>query len=132
MSLVLLLILLGLVSPLVAQAAEGINQVAEMDMPRVRLLSSSPDRSVVRIDFPVLAHPTDWNNLREEDVHWALPNRVEDELSDNPQILPPGLNLTLAVPTRHPVVVRVFDTSWWRDPREVLAESLLISPFNTC
>ncbi len=126
MSLILLLILLGLVSPLAAQAAGGINQVAEMDTPRVRLLSSSADRSVVRIDFPVLAHPTDWNNLREEDVHWGLPNRVEDEFSDNPRILPPGLNLTLAVPTRHPVVARVLDTSWWRDPYETLVEGDLV------
>ncbi len=126
MSLVLLLILLGLVSPLAAQAAEGINQVAEMDTPRVRLLSSSADRSVVRIDFPVLVHPTDWNNLRGEDVHWGLPNRVEDEFSDNPKILPPGLNLTLAVPTRHPVVARVLDTSWWRDPYETLVEGDLV------
>jgi len=119
-------VLLGLVSPREAQAAGEPNRTAVMESPRVRILSSSVDRSVIRIDFPVLTHPTDWQNLSYEDVHWALPIHLEDEFSDNPRVLPPRLNLALAVPTRNPVVARVVDVEWWRDPRGNLEEGDLV------
>jgi len=119
-------VLLGLMSPGTVQAADGMTQAAEMGNPRVRLLSSGVDRSVVRIEFPVLTHPADWHGLADEDVHWALPLRVEDEYSDQPRILPPGFDLSLAVPTRHPVVARATDISWWRDPRETILEGDLV------
>ncbi|MCK9994808.1 MAG: hypothetical protein KAH56_00845 [Candidatus Krumholzibacteria bacterium] len=119
-------VLLGLVSPGAAKAAGEFNRAAEMETPRVRLLSSSAERSVVRVEFPVLAYPADWHNLADEDVRWALPTHIEDEFSDNPRIIPPRLNLALAVPTRHAVVARVVDVNWWRDPREALVEGDLV------
>ncbi|MEN8006437.1 MAG: C25 family cysteine peptidase [Candidatus Krumholzibacteriota bacterium] len=120
-------VVLSVVSPAAAMAAEPVGQSAEMGTPRVRLLSSSSEQSVVRIDFPVLKSPADWQSLADEDLKWALPRRVEDEFSENPRLLPPGLSLSLAVPTRQPVFARVFDVTWWREPREALVEGDLVT-----
>jgi hypothetical protein len=120
-------VLLGLVSPSQVLAAGQLNQPAEMGPPDVRLISSGVDRSLVRIDFPVLVHPSDWQNLEDQAVKWALPHYVEDEFSSNPRVMPPRLNLALAVPTRNPVVARVVDVNWWRDPGETPAEDDLVT-----
>jgi hypothetical protein len=119
-------LLLGLLTPGKASAAEFSANSAEMGSPRVRLVSASDGRSVVRVDFPVLRHPSDWQAVADRDIAWALPRRVEDEFSENPQVLAPELGLALAVPTRQGVVARVVDVTWWRDPSEEISDGDLV------
>jgi len=120
-------VVLGLVTPVAAQAAAPDRQTAEMGAPRVRLISSGYDRSLVRIDFPVQVHPADWHALADDDLVWSLPRTVEDEFSENPRLSPPRLSLSLAVPTRQSVSARVVDVEWWREPREELVEGDLVT-----
>ncbi len=91
-----------------------------MGEPQVRLLSSSTDQSVVRIDFPVLSHPADWQMLDDDNLKWSLPLYVEDEFTETSRLLPPRMGLSLAVPTRQPVTAKIVEATWWREPREPL------------
>ncbi len=118
--------LLGLVAPDAALAAGPARATAEMGAPQVRLISSSADRSVIRIDCPVLIPPADWALLADEDIKWAVPPFVAEEFSDNPRLLAPRFALSLAVPTRQPVAALVTAVTWWREPTSEVSDADLV------
>jgi|GEM_PF-759711 len=117
--------LLGLLNAPKAQAAAPAGSQARMAPPQVRVLQAGSDRSVVRIDFPVLEQPSDWEALSADDIRWAMAPFVENEFTDEARVLPPRLNVPLAVPTRFAVTGRVVDVSWWREPRQPVDEASL-------
>ncbi len=90
-----------------------------MEIPVVRVLSQTRDRTVVRVDFPVASAPFDWFSVPLDSVRFALPG-TSPEPADDPASaraeLPPRLNLTLAVPTLRAPDVQVADVRWWREP----------------
>ena len=124
-------LLLGLFSPGAAQAATR-GQVPVMGQPVVRTLSASADRTVLRIDFPVVTAPADWAAVDAAvagQVDWALKMRVDDSATGpdgGPLILPPALRLSLAVPTRQAVSWRTGDVQWWKEPAGAVDTAALV------
>ncbi len=128
-------VLLGMFRPSTVTAAPGA-AVPVMASPEVRVLASSAERTVVRVDFPVANHPDDWQIVDLDFVQWALPLYVQ-EPADTPDVatalpvlLPPRLGLSLAVPTRHAVTWRTRDVQWWKEPTngQLTADLVHFSP----
>jgi len=110
-------VLLGLLQPGEAVAAGNSGgSEARMAIPVVQLLEQGQDRSLVRVAFPVVAHPADWRTITADRVRWGLPIEVDRSDPENPRVLTPEVNVSLAVPTRRAVVTRVVDVAWWREP----------------
>ncbi len=109
---------LGLFNPSVAQAASS-NDLVEMANPVVRVLETNAERTVVRVDFPVVTAPTNWQAVDYAQIQWALTpyyDQTDDSPDAIPTILPPRLPLSLAVPTRRSVTWVTRDIQWWKEP----------------
>lgn len=128
--------LLGLARPGNATAAETDPGAAVavpgavMDQPVVRVVSQSVDRTVVRIDFPVLQSPADWQALDPAAVKYALPpvvDDLDDGIGGRLRLLAPQLRLSVAVPTRAQPQVTVVAVRWWREPDIGLDAAALVS-----
>lgn len=90
-----------------------------MDRPVVRVLSATVDRTVVRIDLPVAKAPVDWRGVAVDAIRFALPPALDekaDGVGGDAAVLPPRLQLAVAVPTRRAPTVTVTDVRWWREP----------------
>ncbi len=112
-------VLLGLFAPGQAAAAT-VDRQPVMAKPVVRVLETSADRTVLRVDFPVVSYPADWQAVDPNHVQWALPMYVDD--SDRTPgtvatMMPPRMRLSLAVPTRRDVSWNTRDIQWWKEPR---------------
>lgn len=103
---------------------------AEMGAPVVRVLSQSADRTVVRIDFPVVSAPADWQAIDPAAVRYALPpviDDLDDGIGGKLRLSVPELRLSLAVPTRALPDVAVTDVRWWREPSTGLDAASLVA-----
>ncbi len=110
-------LLLGMFTPDQALAAPA--GIPVMAAPEVRVLSTTDERTVLRVDFPVVSQPADWQAVDINHMQWALPLYVDQSegLSDGvPTLLPPRMGLSLAVPTRRPVTWTTRDVQWWKEP----------------
>ncbi|MBU8870082.1 MAG: hypothetical protein KOO60_04295 [Gemmatimonadales bacterium] len=121
--------LLGLVSPSDSTAGGQPGQIVSgsadfpiMSHPVVEILSETDSRTVLRIDFPAEDFAGDWSVVDPMRVHYALPYIFEDHRLENPRRLSPVLTVTMAVPTRSPVLTRVIDKNWWREPEQPVGD----------
>jgi len=119
-------IALGLLAPQSVQAADTLQQIPIMDQPQVSVLESGQDRTVLRVEFPVVSSPADWQQVDPLHVDWALPLYLDEDTGGAPRTLPPRMNLTLAVPTTDPVIGRIRDIAWYREPAVQPAPETLI------
>jgi len=116
--------LLGMLNPGTASAAEGSQAV--MESPQVKVLASGRDLTRIQVSFPVAVYPADWQNLDARRVRWALPPYLDEDSGSEPVLLPPRLDLALAVPTTRPVKVMVSGVSWWREPEQPVSGAALV------
>ncbi len=117
---------LGLFNPGTALAAAG-TDVARMDRPRVTVVSGDRDQTVLRLDFPVLQMPTDWDRISVEQVDFALPSTIEESVPEQVEILPPRMFVSVAIPSRKAPQVEVLGARWWKEPLAEVATDDLVS-----
>ena len=131
--------LLGLARPGTARAAEPViapagtpglprEALARMGEPVVRIVSQSVERTVIRVDFPVVAQPGDWQVLTWDAIDFArqpVIDELDDGIGGRQQLLPPRLDLSVAVPTRSLPELVVTDVRWWREPDVALEPGVL-------
>ncbi|MBM4131273.1 hypothetical protein FJ250_09665, partial [bacterium] len=116
--------LLGLADAGAARADEaplGTARVpaAVMGEPIVRVVSETADRTVLRVDFPVVSAPEDWQVVTWETIEFArapVVDDLDDGLGGRQLLLPPRLDLSVAVPTRAVPELDVIEARWWREP----------------
>ncbi len=110
-------LILGLSFP--AQATAGIrlpNPQAILGQAEVSVLSSGPDRTVVRVHIPVLKAPGDWSTVDLEQVQWGDPLVLDEENSSLPRFVAPHRSFSIAVPSRQRPYVSILSVQWWREP----------------
>lgn len=106
-----------------AQAIAGRTPLAVMGEPVVRVVSQAADRTVIRVDFPVVGAPDDWQAVTWEAIDFArqpVVDDLDDGIGGRHLLLPPRLDLTVAVPTRALPQLTVTDVRWWREPDTAL------------
>lgn len=111
-----------------AQAVAGRAPLAVMGEPVVRVVSQAADRTVIRVDFPVVGAPDDWQAVTWEAIDFARPPAVDDlddGIGGRQLLLPPRLDLTVALPTRALPQLTVTDVRWWREPDTALEPGVL-------
>ena len=126
--------LLGVLTPGTAQAqdnwpsstAEASAVRAVMGQPVVQLLSSSQDRTVVRLDYPLLQAPADWQQVDLHHLDWGRPLRVNDVDPERPITEAPVQGLNVAVPTTRLVDWSLSGVSWWKEPSSPVAPRELV------
>lgn len=102
---------------------------AVMGDPVVRVVSQAVDRTVIRVDFPVVGAPDDWQAVTWEAIEFALPPAIDDlddGIGGRQLLLPPRLDLSVAVPTRALPQLTVTDVRWWREPDTALEPAALV------
>ncbi|PID81592.1 hypothetical protein CSB20_02260, partial [bacterium DOLZORAL124_64_63] len=109
-------LLLGLLNPAVASAAGGGHASPVLGEPVVRVLSTDHNRTRVEVRNPVEISPASWEDVQPEDVRWGRRMTYQDQPDGSVQILPPQVNLVLAVPTTAPIQARIVELDWWKEP----------------
>ncbi|MBK8166306.1 MAG: hypothetical protein IPK64_10140 [bacterium] len=125
--------LLGLAKPGAARAQAapaGVQHApaAVMGEPVVRVVAQAADFTVIRVDFPVVSAPADWQALTWEAIDFARPPAIDDlddGIGGRYLPLPPRLELSVAVPTRALPRLTVTDVRWWREPDGALEPGAL-------
>ncbi len=126
--------LLGVVTPGDGQAAGSDPSTTEtptpweavMGRPQVQVLGADADRTVLRLEYPLLQAPGDWEQVNLHSIDWSMPVRVNDEDPARPVMEPPVQGLNLAVPTTAPVSYTLSGVSWWKEPRVPVASHDLV------
>ncbi len=108
--------ILGMMTPATVSAATGTRAQPVMGDPVVRVLSSNAYQTRLQVQCPVVTAPEDWEAVRLEDVQWALPMFHDQDGDGNLVLLPPRLDLALAVPTTGAPTFRVTGLKWWKEP----------------
>ncbi len=120
-------LLLGLFAPSSALAAAG--EQPTMAQPVVRVLAADDRHTVLRVEFPVIRAPRDWQSVDPMQVHWALPPYADENsavVDGVTELAPPRMGLSLAVPTRRAVDWSVRDVQWWKEPVTAVAPGALV------
>jgi len=119
--------LLGLLNPGQASAAQDrVNHEVIMGYPQVQVLSQGQDLTRLKIDFPAESLPANWLEVDERWIKWALPSYLDQDSGPEDKVLPPRLDLTLAVPTIGNLQVTASGVSWWRQPNQAFHSSNLV------
>ncbi len=120
-------LLLGIGAPGHASAATQLpGAEAVLGPAQVTVLLSSPDRTVVRVQVPVLKSPADWSDVAFGSIQWGDPLVVDAKPSGPVQFLPPHRSFSLAVPTLTKPQILVRQVRWLREPQGTWDDSSLV------
>lgn len=114
---------LGMISPDAVSAAQVTDAQPVMGEPVVRLLSSNQNLTRIQINCPVSQQPADWSSVNLDQVQWGIPKAAVQDEAGLVTMMPPSLNLNIAVPTAGAVSTSIVGLTWWKEPLTLVASS---------
>ncbi len=118
--------LLGLINPGKAMAASDTHAQPVMGDPVVRVLSSNAQVTRISIEFPAELKSFSWDEVRLENVKWALPYYYDQSRQGGALQMAPRLSVSLAVPTSNIPEASVSGIQWWKRPSDSIVTSELV------
>jgi len=118
---ILMLVVLASMSPAFAAGTGGV-----MGKPEVQVVTSDADRTVLRIQFPVVTAPNDWRTVSE--VTWPGLEAPVFDAEGQVTGMSPRYSRLLALRDGRLPTWRLLAAQWLREPDDPQAEPVVVTP----